>query len=70
MLMKKKIWNQNLVDKYDDTMDQLYLVIGDILREKHSCFARCRTIVAENSYRLEETSYVSRRNYKKTSRIC
>ena len=34
MLMKKKIWNQNLVDKYDDVMDHLYLVIGDILREK------------------------------------
>lgn len=32
--MKKKIWNQNLVDKYDDIMKQLYLVIGDILREK------------------------------------
>lgn len=32
--MEKKRWNQNLVDKYDDIMDQLYLVIGDILREK------------------------------------
>ena len=32
--MEKKIWNQNYIDKYDDIMDQLYLVIGDILREK------------------------------------
>lgn len=62
--MEKKIWNQNYIDKYDDIMKQLYHVIGDILREKHSCFARCRTIIAENSYRLEETSHVSRRNHK------
>lgn len=32
--MEKKIWNQNLVNKYDNIIDQLYLVIGDILREK------------------------------------
>lgn len=32
--MEKKTWNQNLVNKYNDIMDQLYLVIGDILREK------------------------------------
>lgn len=32
--MEKKIWNQNLVDKYDDIMMQLYVTIGDILREK------------------------------------
>lgn len=32
--MEKKIWNQNLVDKYDDIMEQLYLTIGDILKEK------------------------------------
>ena len=32
--MEKKIWNQNYIDKYDDIMDQLYLTIGDILREK------------------------------------
>ena len=32
--MEKKIWNQNYIDKYNDIMDQLYLVIGDILREK------------------------------------
>ncbi len=32
--MEKKRWNQNLIDKYDDLMDQLYHVIGDILREK------------------------------------
>lgn len=34
MLMKKKIWNQNLIDKYNDIREQLYHVIGDILREK------------------------------------
>lgn len=34
MLMEKKIWNQNLIDKYDDIREQLYHVIGDILREK------------------------------------
>lgn len=32
--MEKKRWNQNLVDKYDDIIDQLYLTIADILREK------------------------------------
>lgn len=32
--MEKKIWNQNLVDKYDIIMSQLYVIIGDILREK------------------------------------
>lgn len=32
--MEKKIWNQNLVDKYDIIMSQLYVTIGDILREK------------------------------------
>lgn len=32
--MEKKRWNQNYIDKYDAIMDQLYLVIGDILREK------------------------------------
>ena len=32
--MEKKKWNQNYIDKYDDIMDQLYLTIGDILREK------------------------------------
>ena len=32
--MEKKRWNQNLIDKYDDIMDQLYLTIADILREK------------------------------------
>lgn len=32
--MEKKTWNQNLVDKYDDLMDQLYLTIADILKEK------------------------------------
>lgn len=32
--MEKKIWNQNLVDKYYDIMEQLYITIGDILREK------------------------------------
>ena len=32
--MEKKIWNQNYIDKYNDIMDQLYLTIGDILREK------------------------------------
>ena len=32
--MEKKRWNQNYIDKYDDIMEQLYLVIGDILREK------------------------------------
>ena len=32
--MEKKIWNQNLVDKYDNIMMQLYATIGDILREK------------------------------------
>lgn len=32
--MENKIWNQNLVDKYDDIMEQLYATIGDILREK------------------------------------
>ena len=32
--MEKKTWNQNLMDKYDDIMMQLYVVIGDILREK------------------------------------
>ena len=32
--MEKKIWNQNLVDKYDNIMMQLYVTIGDILREK------------------------------------
>ena len=32
--MEKKRWNQNYIDKYDDIMDQLYLTIGDILREK------------------------------------
>lgn len=32
--MEKKIWNQNLVDKYDDIIKQLYATIGDILREK------------------------------------
>lgn len=32
--MEKKIWNQNLIDRYDDIMEQLYHVIGDILREK------------------------------------
>ena len=32
--MEKKIWNQNLVDKYNDIMVQLHVIIGDILREK------------------------------------
>ena len=32
--MEKKISNQNLVDKYDNIMMQLYVTIGDILREK------------------------------------
>lgn len=32
--MENKTWNQNLVDKYVDIMDQLYVTIGDILREK------------------------------------
>ena len=32
--MEKKIWNQDLVDKYNDIIVQLYHVIGDILREK------------------------------------
>lgn len=32
--MEKKIWNQNLVDKYDNIMMQLHATIGDILREK------------------------------------
>ena len=32
--MEKKRWNQNLVNKYDNILEQLYLVIGDILREK------------------------------------
>lgn len=34
MLMKKKIWNKNLVDKYEDILEQLHAAIGDILREK------------------------------------
>ena len=32
--MEKKIWNQNLVDKYDEIIDKLYHIIADILREK------------------------------------
>lgn len=32
--MEKRIWNQNLVDKYDNIMMQLYATIGGILREK------------------------------------
>ena len=32
--MENKKWNQNYINKYDDIMAQLYLVIGDILREK------------------------------------
>lgn len=32
--MEKKIWNQNLVAKYNNIMIQLYVTIGDILREK------------------------------------
>lgn len=32
--MEKKKWNQNYINKYNDILDQLYLVIGDILREK------------------------------------
>lgn len=32
--MEKKRWNQNYINKYVDIMTQLYLVIGDILREK------------------------------------
>lgn len=32
--MEKKRWNQNCIDKYDDALEQLYVVIGDILREK------------------------------------
>lgn len=32
--MEKKTWDQNLVDKYDNIMMQLYTTIGDILREK------------------------------------
>ena len=32
--MEKKTWNQNLMDKYDNIIRQLYVVIGNILREK------------------------------------
>lgn len=34
MLMEKNTWNKNLVDKYEDILEQLHAAIGDILREK------------------------------------
>jgi hypothetical protein len=46
--MEKKIWNQNLVDKYDDIMMQLYVTIGDILREKLGEEVIIKTMKVEN----------------------